>query len=50
MIVKGQRQPAAYAPTWYGRDEAGQRVAPGIHFVRLRADDFKATQKLVKLK
>jgi hypothetical protein len=32
---------------WNGRDNTGRRVAPGVYYCRLNADDFHATEKLV---
>ena len=32
---------------WNGRDNTGSRVAPGVYYCRLKADDFHATEKLV---
>lgn len=32
---------------WDGCDDHGRRVAPGVYYCRLKADDFSATQKLV---
>jgi hypothetical protein len=32
---------------WNGRDDTGRRVAPGVYYCRLKADDFHATEKLV---
>jgi hypothetical protein len=42
--------PAGYHRlTWDGRDNAGRSAAPGIYYCRMRAGDFQAMKKLVKL-
>jgi hypothetical protein len=35
---------------WDGRDEAGNPVATGIYFYRLKTEDFEQTQKMVLMK
>jgi len=41
-------QAAGYrSAQWNGCDDRGRRVAPGVYYVRFRAGDFLATQKLV---
>jgi len=35
---------------WTGRDEQGQKVAPGIYFYKLETNDYKNTKKLILLK
>jgi flagellar hook assembly protein FlgD len=35
---------------WNGRDEAGNPVASGIYFYRLKTKDFDQTQKMVLMK
>jgi hypothetical protein len=32
--------------SWNGRNQFGQRLAPGIYFLRLIAEGFAATRKL----
>ncbi len=39
-----------YSVLWDGRDAAGGRVASGIYFYRLQADDFIDTRKMILLK
>jgi hypothetical protein len=41
------RDKAAY---WDGRDNFGEKVASGVYFYQLRAEEFKATKKMVILK
>jgi flagellar hook assembly protein FlgD len=36
-----------YSVTWDGRDTKGNTLAGGIYFVRLKAGDYSATEKLV---
>ena len=41
-------QPAGYRRAyWNGCDDRGRLIAPGVYYVRFRAGDFLATQKLV---
>jgi hypothetical protein len=44
-----ERQAGRHQITWDGSDEAGQRIAPGIYFVKLRAGRFSATHRVVRL-
>jgi hypothetical protein len=39
-----------YRERWDGLDPSGERVAPGVYFVRLEAGEFRSTEKLVRLK
>jgi uncharacterized repeat protein (TIGR01451 family) len=48
-VIRGRLDAGRYAPIWDGRDEHGSRVAAGVYFVRLRAGDFTATRKSVRL-
>ena len=48
-VVRGRLDAGRYAPVWDGRDDHGSRVAAGVYFVRLRAGDFTATRKSVRL-
>jgi hypothetical protein len=35
---------------WDGRDESGRAVAPGVYFVRYRAEGFVATERLIRMR
>ena len=39
-----------HAVRWDGLDERGQRTAPGVYFYRLRAGEFAATRRVVRLR
>jgi flagellar hook assembly protein FlgD len=41
---------AETSATWDGADEAGNRVAPGVYFVKLSAEGSAAMTKLVLAK
>ncbi|MCK4448132.1 MAG: T9SS type A sorting domain-containing protein [Candidatus Marinimicrobia bacterium] len=49
-LVDGKKAPGYYQVKWYGRDDAGKKVASGIYFYRLEAGEFKATRKLTILR
>ena len=38
-----------HSATWDGADRGGSRVASGVYLVRMQADDFGATRKIVRL-
>jgi uncharacterized repeat protein (TIGR01451 family) len=48
-LVDGEMGPGRYQPEWDGRDGLGRSAAPGVYFVRLRAGDFLATRRVVRL-
>jgi hypothetical protein len=48
-LVDEDRAPGRYTEVWEGRNDAAQRVAPGIYFYRLRTDRNTATQKVIKV-
>jgi len=44
----GQAQPAGCCGArWNGRDDSGRPVASGVYYCRLKADEFRTTQKLI---
>ncbi len=45
-LVNGTRPAGSHTVAWDGRDDAGRAVGPGTWFVRLAANDFRATRKL----
>ena len=46
-VMQGISQPGGHTPSWDGRDESGNAVAPGIYVLRLRAGKAVTSQKLV---
>jgi hypothetical protein len=49
-LVKGFVQAGEHDVVWDGRDESGERVAPGVYLYRLSADDVVETRKLLLLR
>jgi hypothetical protein len=49
-LVSGEMPPGRQSVVWDGRDDAGERVASGIYFVRLSSDADTRTRKIVMLK
>jgi hypothetical protein len=49
-LVDANKQAGSYTAVWDGLDATGKRVASGIYFYRLKADDFTETKKMVLLK
>jgi flagellar hook assembly protein FlgD len=49
-LYSGHHDPGTHSVTWSGRDDRGRDVASGIYFVRLNANDFSASRKMVLLK
>jgi len=39
-----------YTAVWDGKDDAGKLVTTGIYLVRMRAEGFSATRKVVLMK
>jgi hypothetical protein len=46
-LANGQQKPGSYSVRWDGRDALGRELANGVHFVRLTAGGYSATEKLV---
>jgi hypothetical protein len=49
-LVEGIIPPGRHQATWAGVDEDGSRVASGVYFVHLRADDYRATRTVTLVK
>jgi hypothetical protein len=48
--VSGEATPGRQSVVWKGLDDAGERVASGVYFVRLSSDADARTRKIVLLK
>lgn len=48
-LETGERAPGRYSLRWDGRDRTGRPVSRGIYYIRLNADGFTASEKLVKI-
>ncbi len=49
-LYSGHHESGTHSVTWNGRDDRGRDVASGIYFVRLVAEEFQASSKMVLLK
>ena len=49
-LLSGETSPGSYEMEWDGTDGQGVSVPTGIYFIRMSADDFKATQKVMLMK
>lgn len=49
-LVRGVLPAGEQQVVWDGRDEAGQRVAPGVYFYHLRAGDVSEARRVVYLR
>jgi parallel beta-helix repeat protein len=49
-LVNDTKAPGVYTATWQGMNSSAVPVASGIYFVRMRANTFEKTRKLVLLK
>jgi len=49
-LVRETQPPGAYATSWDGRDESGQRVGAGIYFVRFEGPGFRDHRRIVALR
>jgi len=49
-LVSGDMDAGTHTIHWNGRDEAGNAVASGIYFYRLKTDSFDQTRKMVLMK
>ena len=46
-LVEEDRRPGRHAAVWNGRTREGDRVVPGVYFLRLEAGAFQANRKVV---
>ncbi len=49
-LVKGNQKAGQYTVTWNGRNDVGQKVASGLYFYKIEADDFVASKKMILIK
>jgi hypothetical protein len=49
-LVNEEMDAGTHTVHWNGRDEAGNSVASGIYFYRLKAEDFDQTMRMVLMK
>ncbi len=49
-LVSGEIDAGTHSIHWNGRDEAGNSVASGIYFYRLKAEGFDQTMKMILMK
>ena len=49
-LMSGQQGAGSYPMEWDGRDAHGLNMPTGIYFIRMKADDFDATQKIMLMK
>jgi flagellar hook assembly protein FlgD len=50
QLARGIFPAGAQAIRWDGLDQRGHEAAPGVYFVRLRANDEERTVKLVLIR
>ncbi|MCX7837319.1 MAG: T9SS type A sorting domain-containing protein [candidate division WOR-3 bacterium] len=49
ILKRGIEKKGFYSIIWDGRNEKGERVGKGIYFLKLSADEFNGTKKIIKL-
>jgi len=49
-LADGEMDAGTHSIHWNGRDEAGNSVASGVYFYRLKAEDFDQTMKMILMK
>jgi hypothetical protein len=50
-VLTDEAWPAGrHSVAWTGENEAGEVSVPGVYFVRIHAGDFKATDKMLRMK
>lgn len=50
VLLNESQNAGTHAITWNGRDASGNKVSSGFYFLRLEAEDFKGTRKLLLLR
>lgn len=48
-LLAEQRGPGRHQITWDGRDDHGRLLSAGVYFAQLRAGEFVATQRVLRL-
>jgi hypothetical protein len=49
-LVKGVQKAGFYSIPWRGSDKNGKSLPSGVYFLRMKASEFKATQKIVLIR
>ena len=49
-LTRGRRGPGIHQISWDGRDDRGDRVAPGVYFVRLTAGERSDSRKVTRIR
>lgn len=49
-LVDGRSEAGSYEIIWDGKDEAGESVASGVYFYRIKTEQFSETKKMLLLK
>jgi len=48
-LVDERIEAGRHESVWDGRDQSGNRVASGVYFIRMQAESYGATRKVVRL-
>lgn len=49
-LVDGYNEAGSYEVIWDGKDQAGEQVASGVYFYRIKTEQFSETKKMLLLK
>jgi hypothetical protein len=49
-LVNAKKTAGKYTVAWDGKNDASNRIASGVYFMKMKAGDFKQTRKLIMLK